>query len=63
MLMTISDSLLVYNTGFSLLKSCQTPYPAIKHENIIAYDEKYIHTWPTHPYDAIVELIKKRKSY
>ena len=33
----------------------------IKHENIIVYDEKYIHTWPTHPYDAIVELIKKRK--
>ena len=33
----------------------------IKHENIIAYDEKYIHTWPVHPYDAIVELIKKRK--
>ena len=33
----------------------------IKHENIIAYDEKYIHTWPVHPYDAIVDLIKKRK--
>ena len=33
----------------------------IKHENIIVYDEKYIHTWPTHPYDVIVELIKKRK--
>ena len=33
----------------------------IKHENIIVYDEKYIHTWPIHTYDAIVELIKKRK--
>ncbi len=33
----------------------------LKHENIIVYDEKYIHTWPNHPYDAIVELIKKRK--
>ena len=33
----------------------------IKHENIIVYDEKYIHTWPTHPYDVIVELIKNRK--
>ena len=33
----------------------------IKRENIIAYDEKYIHTWPAHPYDAIVDLIKKRK--
>ena len=25
-----------------------------------SYDEKYIHTWPTHPYDAMVELIKER---
>ena len=30
-------------------------------ENIIKYDEKYIHTWPLHPYDALVDLIKKKK--
>ena len=28
----------------------------LKKENIIIYDEKYIHTWPTHPYDALVDL-------
>ena len=33
----------------------------LKKENIIIYDEKYIHTWPTHPYDALVDLIKKKK--
>ena len=33
----------------------------LKKENIIIYDEKYIHTWPTHPYDALVDLIKKNK--
>jgi len=33
----------------------------LKRENIIAYDEKYIHTWPSHPYDALVELLKKNK--
>ena len=33
----------------------------LKRENIIAYDEKYIHTWPSHPYDALVELLKKKK--
>ena len=33
----------------------------IKKENIIIYDEKYIHTWPTHPYDALVDLIRKKK--
>ncbi len=33
----------------------------LKKENIIIYDEKYIHTWPTHPYDALVNLIKKKK--
>ena len=33
----------------------------LKRENIIIYDEKYIHTWPTHPYDALVDLIKKKK--
>ncbi len=33
----------------------------LKKENIIIYDEKYIHTWPLHPYDALVHLIKKSK--
>ena len=33
----------------------------LKKENIIIYDEKYIHTWPTHPYDALVDLIKRNK--
>ena len=33
----------------------------LKDENIIVYDEKYIHTWPLHPYDNLVEIIKERK--
>ncbi len=33
----------------------------LKRENIIVYDEKYIHTWPMHPYDPLIELIKKNK--
>ena len=33
----------------------------LKKENIIIYDEKYIHVWPIHPYDRLVELIKERK--
>ena len=33
----------------------------IRDENIIVYDEKYIHTWPLHPYDFLIELIKKNK--
>ena len=33
----------------------------LKRENIIVYDEKYIHTWPMHPYDSLIELIKKNK--
>ena len=33
----------------------------LKDENIIAYDEKYIHTWPSHPYDPLIEIIKKNK--
>ena len=33
----------------------------LKDENIIKYHEKYIHTWPLHPYDALVDLIKQRK--
>ena len=32
----------------------------LKNENIIVYDEKYIHTWPVHPYDALIELIQKK---
>ncbi|MDG2417198.1 MAG: M24 family metallopeptidase [Pelagibacterales bacterium] len=33
----------------------------IEDKNIIVYDEKYIHTWPSHPYDFLIELIKKNK--
>ena len=33
----------------------------LKDENVIDYDEKYIHNWPLHPYDALVDLIKERK--
>ena len=33
----------------------------LKSENIIVYDEKYIHAWPSHPYDALVNLLKKNK--
>tara|TARA_B100000686_G_scaffold213348_1_gene220327 strand:- start:893 stop:2059 length:1167 start_codon:yes stop_codon:yes gene_type:complete len=33
----------------------------LKRENIIIYEEKYIHTWPMHPYDSLIELIKKNK--
>ena len=33
----------------------------LKRENIIVYEEKYIHTWPMHPYDPLIELIKKNK--
>ena len=33
----------------------------IKDENVIIYDEKYIHTWPLHPYDFLVEIIKNNK--
>ena len=33
----------------------------LKRENIIVYKEKYIHTWPTHPYDALINFIKERK--
>ena len=31
----------------------------LKKENVIIYEEKYIHTWPMHPYDPLIELIKK----
>ena len=33
----------------------------LKDENIIQYQEKYIHTWPLHPYETLVEIIKDRK--
>ena len=33
----------------------------LKDKNIIKYNEKYIHTWPLHPYDALVDLIKEKK--
>ena len=33
----------------------------LKNENILVYDEKYIHTWPVHPYDNLVDIIKERK--
>ena len=33
----------------------------LKKENKIIYDEKYIHVWPIHPYDRLVDLIKERK--
>ena len=33
----------------------------LKRENVIVYEEKYIHTWPMHPYDPLIELIKKNK--
>ena len=33
----------------------------LKKENIIVYEEKYIHTWPMHPYDPLIQLIKKNK--
>mgnify|MGYP001239788653 CR=1 FL=1 len=33
----------------------------LKNENIIKYEEKYIHTWPMHPYDALIDLIKIKK--
>ena len=33
----------------------------LQDKNIIEYDEKYIHTWPLHPYQYLTEIIKKRK--
>ena len=33
----------------------------LKDENIIQYQEKYIHTWPLHPYEALVDIIKDKK--
>ena len=33
----------------------------LKKENIVVYDEDYIHTWPKHPYDYLVKIIKDKK--
>ena len=33
----------------------------LKKENIIIYNENYIHNWPKHPYDYLVQIIKERK--
>ena len=33
----------------------------LKKENIIVYDEHYIHAWPKHPYDYLVKVIKEKK--
>jgi len=33
----------------------------LKNESVIVYDENYIHKWPKHPYDYLVEIIKERK--
>ena len=33
----------------------------LKKENIIVYNENYIHKWPKHPYDYLVDIIKKKK--
>ncbi len=32
----------------------------LKKENIIVYDESFIHTWPKHPYDYLVKIIKEK---
>ena len=33
----------------------------LKDENIIQYEEKYIHAWPLHPYDNLIDVIKEKK--
>ena len=33
----------------------------LQDKNIIEYDEKYIHTWPLHPYKHLAEIITNRK--
>ena len=33
----------------------------LKKENIIVYNENYIHKWPKHPYDYLVDIIKEKK--
>ena len=32
----------------------------LQDKNIIKYDEKYIHSWPLHPYQYLARIIKKR---
>ena len=41
------------DAGGAFLQNCWSQ------ENIIVYAEKYIHTWPNHPYDYLIEIIKK----
>ena len=43
------------DAGGAFLQSCWSQ------ENIIVYAEKYIHTWPNHPYDYLIEIIKSKK--
>ena len=43
------------DAGGAFLQSCWSQ------ENIIVYAEKYIHTWPDHPYDYLIEIIKNKK--
>ena len=33
----------------------------LQNKNIIKYHEKYIHSWPSHPYDYLAEIIKQKK--
>ena len=33
----------------------------LKKENIIIYNENYIHKWPKHPYDYLVEVINEKR--
>ena len=33
----------------------------LNEENIIPYPEKYIHMWPSHPYDYLIEIFKRKK--
>ena len=32
----------------------------LKNESVLVYDENYIHKWPKHPYDNLVEIIKEK---
>ena len=43
------------DAGGAFLQNCWSQ------ENIIVYAEKYIHTWPNHPYDYLIEIIKNKK--
>tara|TARA_B100000902_G_scaffold213797_1_gene203335 strand:- start:652 stop:1821 length:1170 start_codon:yes stop_codon:yes gene_type:complete len=43
------------DAGGAFLQSCWSQ------ENIIVYAEKYIHTWPNHPYDYLIQIIKNKK--